>query len=176
MKRTNCVWTLTPKPIYWNKWLPTEELELKKMGKGRKYVLREFVPEISCWQVDIGNIIWQIGVDQMSHCKTWLKVQFWNMFSTCNQGEVVMYPYTLYRSNLENLCKNITCGTAHQNPSQFHFKPNPSILTRLWYFNLSTLFANEFETHTFLIFEWTLFGGTNPSINSRSGLHHQTLY
>ena len=72
MKRTNCVWTLTRKPIYWNKWLPTEELELKKMGKGRKYVLREFVPEISCWQVDIGNIIWQIGVDQMSHCKTWL--------------------------------------------------------------------------------------------------------
>ena len=35
MKRTNCVWTLTPKPIYWNKWLPTEELELKKKwGKG----------------------------------------------------------------------------------------------------------------------------------------------
>ena len=81
------------------------------------------------------------------------------MFSTCNQGEVVMYPYTLYRSNLENLCKNITCGTAHQNPSQFHFKRNPSILTRLWYFNLSTLFANEFETHTFLTFKWTLFGG-----------------
>ena len=49
-----------------------KNLNLKKMGKRRKYALREFVPEISCWQVDIGNIIWQIKVDQMSHCKTWL--------------------------------------------------------------------------------------------------------
>ena len=57
-----------------NQFIETNERKnsnLKKMGR-RKYALREFVPEISCWQVDIGNIIWQIEVDQMSHCKTWL--------------------------------------------------------------------------------------------------------
>ena len=100
MKRTNCVWTLTPKPIYWNKWLPTEELELKKKwGKGgntlwenlyQKYLADRSILEIlfdrlkliKCHIVKLGsagNKCWRYIFDTP------------NIFTICNQGVVVMY-------------------------------------------------------------------------------------
>ena len=152
MKRTNCVWTLTPKPIYWNKWLPTEELELKKKwGKGgntlwenlyQKYLADRSILEIlfdrlkliKCHIVKLGsagNKCWRYIFDTP------------NIFTICNQGVVVMY----WKIDVKVLPVQLFIKIHHN-----FMKANPSILTRLWYFNLSTLFATEFEIHTFSTF------------------------